>query len=406
MVGAFTLNSWVRRLPMQYEQLYTTALGANPVELGSLNSLGSVVNSFISVPMGWIVDKYGVKKVIAFGLALSAIVSVIYGLAVNWWMLIPAIILTQITQRMLNPLADVIFVGTTKPQQRATAMAFSRTIWAIPAIFAPTVAAVIVAASGGINAQGIRPLYYIQLVLTICIFLFIALKLPASTSHVNQKGDKAGLEEAGLIQGFRELFNGEKWLKRWLVVMIIRNFSMRIASPFVPLWMVNFKGADPYILGIMGTLGTIMAVFLQIPAGRLADKIGRKKTFFLLRPILYLGTLLLILAPCPEYLIITGLLGAIGMAQGAGGGGIGGVSSTPFITMHWEMVPKEKMGRWYGVTGILTFLNFPASLLGGFMWQQGLMIEVLLLPIVLEVLVMMPILLTVPDTLGRSTLAT
>jgi len=265
---------------MQYEQLYTTALGADPVELGSLNSLGSVVNSFISVPMGWIVDKYGVKKVIAFGLGLSAVVSVIYGLAVNWWMLIPAIILTQIMQRMLNPLADVIFIGTTKPQQRATALAFSRTIWAIPSIFAPTVAAVIVAASGGINAQGIRPLYYIQLVLTISIFLFIALKLPVPTSHVNQKRDKEGLEEAGFIQGFRELFKGEKWLKRWLVVMIIRNFSMRIAGPFVPLWMVNFKGADPYILGIMGTLGTIMPVFFQIPAGRLADKIGRKKPIF------------------------------------------------------------------------------------------------------------------------------
>jgi len=240
---------------MQYQQLYTTALGADPVELGSLNSLGSVVNSFISVPMGWIVDKYGVKKVMTLGLGLSAVVSVIYGLAVNWWMLIPAIILAQITQRMLIPLADVIFIGTTKPQQRATAMAFSRTIWAIPAIFAPTVAAVIVAASGGINAQGIRPLYYIQLVLTISIFLFIALKLPAPTSHVNQKRDKAGLEEAGFIQGFRELFKGEKWLKRWLVLMIIRNFSMRIAGPFVPLWMVNFKGADPYVLGIMGALG-------------------------------------------------------------------------------------------------------------------------------------------------------
>jgi len=56
---------------MQYQQLYTTALGADPVELGSLNSLGSVVNSFISVPMGWIVDKYGVKKVMSLGLGLS-----------------------------------------------------------------------------------------------------------------------------------------------------------------------------------------------------------------------------------------------------------------------------------------------------------------------------------------------
>ena len=92
LVGAFTLNSWVRRLPMQYRQLYTTALGADPVELGSLSSIGSVVSAVISVPMGWLVDKYGAKRVIALGLALSAVTAGIYAFAIDWWMLIPAII--------------------------------------------------------------------------------------------------------------------------------------------------------------------------------------------------------------------------------------------------------------------------------------------------------------------------
>jgi MFS family permease len=47
-----------------------------------------------------------------------------------------------------------------------------------------------------------------------------------------------------------------------------------------------------------------MVLFLQIPAGRLADRIGRKKAFYLFTPFYFLGTLLLITAPSSEYLII------------------------------------------------------------------------------------------------------
>lgn len=397
MVGAFTLNNWVSSLPRQYQQLYITALGANPIELGSLSSIGSMVSSLISVPMGWIVDRYGAKKVIALGLALSIIVAGIYSFAGNWWILIPAVILGQIGMMMLMPLADVIFVGTSKPEQRATAMGFSRTIMGLPSIFAPTIAAVIVASSGAISARGIRPLYYIQLVFSIVVFLFVVFKLPTSPNVVDRKRDELGSKETGLIQDFRDLFKGEKWLKRWIILMIIRNFGQRIAMPFIPLWMVNIKGADPYILGIVGTLGALVGVLLQIPVGKLSDNIGRKKVYFLLRPLSYLGTFLLILTPGPNYLILVGLLGA-GMM-----GGIGGVSFTTFITMHYEMVPKEKMGRWYGINGILQIISFPAALLGGFMWQQGFMIEVLLFPLVLEALFVIPILITVPDTHGRNT---
>jgi MFS family permease len=239
-------------------------------------------------------------------------------------------------------------------------------------------------------------------VLTLVVFFFVVFKLPAAARRVKQNRVQVGSTIAGFLHDFREFFRGEKYLTRWIAVMLVRNFSMRIAMPFVPLWMVDVKGADPYILGLVGTIGTIMAVFLQIPVGRLADRIGRKKTYLLLRPMIYLGTFLLILAPRPEYLLLVGVLGAYGIGGGGGGGGIGGVSFTPYITMHWEIVPPEKIGRWYGIQGVLSIISFPAALLGGFLWQQGLMMEVLLLPLALEIFIMLPLFLTVPDTLQRS----
>jgi MFS family permease len=165
--------------------------------------------------------------------------------------------------------------------------------------------------------------------------------------------------------------------------------------------MVNVKGATPYILGISGTASVVMALVFQIPAGRLSDVIGRKKVYFILRPLCFAGTILMILAPRPEYLIGVGVLGAVALGAGMGGG-VGGVSSTPFVTMFWEMVPKEKRGRWFGIEGLMNLSTIPASILGGFLWQQGLKVEVLLIPIILEVLIVMPILATIPDTLRRA----
>lgn len=382
------IHNWNQRLSQQYSQLYARDLGADPVGLGLLSSIGSIVSLIVTFPVGWATERFGLKKIILLGLAFTSISVTIRALAGNWWLLIPAIIIGSMIR--FNALTDIILVSYTKPEQSGTVMGFSRAIWAIPSIFAPMIAATIVTSSGGITAQGIRPLYYIQLVLTIFIFLFVVMKLPILPIRSAKKEGKLGSKGAGFIQDFRELFMGEKRLKRWILTWIIWSFSERLSGPFLPLWMVEVKGATPYILGLMGTASIIFSVFMPVFSGKLADKIGRKKAYYMLRPIMHLSTILLVLAPKPEYLILVGILSGIGQA-----------SFIPRITMHWEIVPEEKRGRWYGIEGLLNALSFPVSILGGILWQQGFMIEVILLPILLEALIAIPILNTIPDTLGR-----
>jgi len=397
------IHVWHQNLPTQYNQLYATALGADPVELGTLNSIGTVASSIISVPSGWIADRYGAKKVILIGLAVTILVSAIYGLADSWWALIPAVFLSGACMRLVLPFVDVLLINYAKPEQRSMVMSLSRALWAFPSIFTSMIAAVIVTHFGGVNSAGIRPLYYIQVALGTLVLASIVLwlKNPQATSVEKTMGH--GGKGRGFVQDFRDVFEGERWLARWVVVMIIRELGMRLTMPFTPLWIVNVKGADPYILGAMGTVGMIVSMLLQIPVGRLADRIGRKKAFYLFHPFAYLGTLLLIMAPSPEYLILVGILGYIGIAGGGGSaGGLSGVSFIPFITMNFEMVPEEKRGRWLGILGFFTILSFPISILGGIMWEEGLMIQVLVLPILLEVLIAIPILSTIPDTVKRS----
>ena len=206
------------------------------------------------------------------------------------------------------------------------------------------------------------------------------------------------------MEDYQAFFRGERWLKRWVLLRLVMQFGINLTLPFVPLWLVEVKGATPQMLGLMGTVGVLVSLLFQIPAGRLADRIGRKKVFSLLRPVVYLGTALLVVAPGPEYLVLVGLLGAIALGGGAGGGGggLGSVGFTPFITMFWEMVPHEKRGRLFGVEGLLNISAIPASLVGGLLWERGLMVEVLLIPVLLELLVVLPLLASIPDTLVQA----
>jgi len=399
MLVATGLYNWTSSLSRQYDQLYATDLGANPIELGSLNSLGSLVNAVISAPMGWFIDRYGVKKLIILGLSFSAIVSGIYGCAFTWWMLIPAIILSQVSMRLIMPLTDIIIIGTTESKSRSLAMGFSRSIWAIPNLFSPMVAAMIVSQFGGINTRGIRPLYFVQLSTFLFVIVFVSFMLEPLQAYFDAKNleSEDDSRKNSIIEGFKEVLRSEKRLKYWMAIMGLWRFGISMIMPFVPLWLVQVKHADPYMLGILGTISTATSILLQIPAGRLADKIGRKKVFLMLRPFTYLGILLMIWAQDPITLIIAGAFGVIGLGGMGGGGGIGGVSFIPFITMYWESVSSKRRGRLFGLTGIFGVFAVLASILGGALWQAGYMELVLILPILIEIMIVIPLLIRIPE---------
>jgi MFS family permease len=391
-LAAIGVQNWGQQLTLQYNQLYAIDLGATAVQLGFLNSITAAISAGVSIPVGWATEKYSAKRMLLLGLLFALVSSIIFSTAGSWWWLIPAFVVGSQLVR-IGPLTDIIFFSSTDPSQRASLMGFSRVVWGVFNIFAPIFATFVVANFGGINARGIRPLYFLQVGLTIFALSFLWKFLEAREG--SNRVEAFSFKKAGLVKSYRDFFEGEKWLQRFMILRIIMQFGINLAMPFVPLWMVSYNGADEYFLGVMGTVSVITALILQIPAGRLSDRLGRKKTYFILRPFCYLGTFLMVFTRTPEYLIIVGVLGAIAMA---GAGGIGGVGFTPFITMFWEMVPHEKRGRWFGVEGVMGVATIPAAVLGGILWDRGFAMIVMLAPVVLEVLLVLPILSTIPET--------
>jgi MFS family permease len=147
----------------------------------------------------------------------------------------------------------------------------------------------------------------------------------------------------------------------------------------------------------MATATVVARLVSGIPLGRLADRIGRKRVIYLLTPLWYASNLLLVFSPsfaskAPVTLVLSAVLLAFY-----------NLSSGATNAMTLEVVSLEQQGRWGGLLGFFAGLvTIPAPILGGLIWRELGPMYVFLIPIALDLLFRIPLLATVPETLGSS----
>ena len=142
----------------------------------------------------------------------------------------------------------------------------------------------------------------------------------------------------------------------------------------------------------MATATVVATIAFGIPLGRLADKIGRKRVIYLLTPLWYASNLLLVFSHGPIMLVLSAVfLVFLTISTGAMG------------AMTMELIPVEQQGRWGGLLGLFTgLLMIPAPIVGGLIWREIGPMYVFLIPLGIDLLLRIPLLTTVPDTLESS----
>ena len=76
------------------------------------------------------------------------------------------------------------------------------------------------------------------------------------------------------------------------------------------------------------------------------------------------------------------------------------ISSGMTNAMTIELVPVERMGKWSGLLGLVRGLvTIPAPILGGLIWDHLDPAYVFLIPLVVDLVVKVPLLTTIPETL-------
>jgi MFS family permease len=380
-----TIQNFSSSLSQQYQSIYTVALGATPLQLGMVNSIGGIASAIVSTPMGWLTGKYGIRKMYLAATPLWILSALMFAWAQDWVTVIPALFLATLSTRMTLTACSMVCGSYLKSEDRATGMQFCDTISAMPRLFAPMIAAFLISSFGGLNANGIRPLYYLQ-----AAGVVVTLALVIRWFYDPLRGGTASARSMGFRDGLRQVFREGTRIKTWTLYVVLSTIDMTMSGTYLTVFAQQYRGADQFVLGSMASVSTVVPLLLSLLVGRLADTVGRKKTIMLLTPLYVLSYILLLIADSPFLLLLSGLFQGFAMLV--------------FITENAiaaELMPLQLLGSWYGLLGLFRGLASVAGpLLGGFIWSSLNPSALFYLLIVVWAVKIM-LLTTMPETLRK-----
>jgi MFS family permease len=388
MLARRTLHGLATGLTTQYSSIYATLLGANSVQLGSLQSVGNAVGALAALPAGWFIDYHSLKNVFLVGGAMLAASGLFYFVAPSWAWLYVAVTVYYLGSKLTCTACTVTCAAELPNADRATGRGLCRALSSPVGMIAPLLAAWLISYSGGLSIEGIRPLYAVQALIFVGILVLLLIRLSAAQAHREPQDSRR------ILSGFVQVFKQGPDVARLMIVMGLMDLPWTIAQPFVPVYAHEFKGANEFVLGGITVASMLMPTLASIPLGRLADQHGRKKLLFAIAPLTYAGNLLLILAP------VSGVGGSMCLLTYGLLFGFNSIGMALASSMAAEIMPQEQMGRWIGVVGLFRgLLSIPAPTLGGLIWEHLAPQYVFLAAIAIDVGIRLPLLALSRETL-------
>jgi len=384
-VARTSLDKLAYQMTFPYLSIFIVALGATATQLGMVNSIGMIFAGAVSPLVGWLIDRTGPKKIYLMGIAMLAVSYLIYGAATGWIITIVAMIAYWLGFSVSTQSCATVCGNCLPNRDRATGMMICETVAAgLLGMAGPMLAAWLVTAFGGVTLDGIRPLFFIALAISIGSLWLVYTQLS------DRKWNRAAGLRRNLVADLYSILREGRYLKRWLIIASLGNLPLGMVFPFSQVFANEIKGASGFVLGAMVAGASLASILLAIPLGRLADRIGRKPVLYLTIPLFWASNAILVLATGPVWLVIAGILQGFYWI----GGPITGA-------MERELVPTSQMGRWLGITRCFRMLfNAAMAFLAGVIWDKIGPQYVFMAFVALDLLIRMPLLLSMPETLN------
>ena len=381
-----SFQNFLIALVVYYQPICITALGATPFQLGLVISIGGLAGAAVAMPVGWLADRYGLRRLFLLGTFIMAVGSTGLASASSWMTAIPGVFMNMLGFTLAQTVCPVVCGSCLRSEERATGMQLCDTLSSVPRVVAPIIGAYLITSLGGVGIEGIRPLYYVQFLGFSLIFIFVH-GLFFNPSELEPSKNRINLKD-----GIDEVFRQGRMIKRWILYQAIAYLAYVITfqAGYVALYANVVKHADAYILGIMASSSMILPITLAILIGRLADIFGRRRILFVTIPIYCLSLVGLVLSPNPIWLIMSSV-----------GQGFLMLNLTTEGAISVELVPKSLLGRWMGIL-YLTYglIGIIAPSIAGLLWSAVSPSSVFIFLVGAE-LALIPVLITMPETLIR-----
>ena len=235
------------------------------MEIGLISAIPSLVSVLFTLPVGWMSDRYGARRLVALSVGMAAVGALIAGFTVSPAMYIVGLVLLTLTSTFYHPPSHSYTARMVDVGDRSKAMGFLNAGGTFGVALGPLSITVLM----GYFAFQWRQVYlfwvpFIALGLTLVFFLR------------DMKG--AGSDDGGAepVEGEVETLLNRDFLM-YLSASGVRQFALRMIGTFLSIYLVDARGWSITDLGIMFGASSVLGLAASPIGGYMAGRLGDKR---------------------------------------------------------------------------------------------------------------------------------
>ena len=336
----------------------SNVLGAATTIIGLVGGLSESFDALFRVFSGWYSDRIGKRKPLAVaGYSISTIAKPFMYLASTWGIVLGVRFADRVGKGIRTSSRDALIADSVAPDERGKSFGLHRAMDTSGAVLGLAIAAIVIYFTQGggleLGLESYRLLVLIGIVPAV-LAVVVLVRFVKERERKPAPGtiSRSGFSLPRLIAGFDTRF------KLFLVVMAL--FTLGNSSDFFVILRAQNMGTCVFHIILMLILFNATYTAVALPAGRLSDRLGRKRVIVIgwgVYALVYLG-FALASQIWQVWLLFAGYGVYYGMVEGA---------ARAFVA---DLVPAEKRGTAYGLYhGTVGITLLPASLIAGWMWQ-------------------------------------
>ncbi len=330
---------WKKFLPK-----YLEALGAGTSAIGLFGTAQDFFDAVYQYPGGWIADRFGRRRAFLIFVALASAGYLVYLLSPSWPFVFVGLALVMAWQSMGSPAIFAIIGDALPRERRAMGFTLQSILKRVPIVVAPIVGGVLIASLGVVNGIHVALLITLAFALTT-IPLLSRINIPVNTFHTT------GI--VGVWQTFHTA------LKRLLVSDVIIRTCEGMTGVITILYVTNVQGFTIRKYGMLVAIQMATSILVYIPAGKIADRVGRKP--FVIATFLSFAVFPLAIIAASSFALIA-LAFVIGGLREIGEP----ARKAMIVDLAQDNVRARSVGLYYLVRSLSIT---PAALIGGLLWS-------------------------------------
>jgi MFS family permease len=338
-----------------YVSLYFVELGGNPITLGLMTAIASIIGCAMFLLGGFIADYYGRRRIMVLTAFYSIFFPLLYAV-IQDWRLFAALSVVAAFGSISNPASHALIVDSISLEKRTTGIASLQVISSLPVTVAPLIGGWLIQNYGLLDGFRLACIYTATTAFISALIIFLFLKETLKHRLIVNSNFSNPSKLKDVMKFPRPLPTS---LKALMLSYALIAFANGAVGQYYVLYASSVIGLTPMEWGLIASLQSL-GVALKIPGGWLSDKFGKRKIMIVS---------VLTCAPCTILFTLSrSFFQALTVALLLI---VTGIYYAPaYESLQADLTPRTMRGRITAIWQLSSSLSMaPGTLIGGFLFQ-------------------------------------